>query len=142
MRDLYDHLQIAPDASEEALRAAIAAAPPGLRADAEAVLLSPRRRQSYDRNRNLLHTIAELRLHMGLNYTRFWARSELQEFWQRPVPVTTKPGRQVDSMLIAGAFRGTDHRLRRHASNQTNWIIAIALVVGAGLGIVLWLRFH
>ena len=142
MRDLYAHLQIDSGAPDPTIREAIAKAPPALRADAEAVLLSPRRRQRYDRNRNLLHTIAELRLHLGLTYTRFWARSELREFWQQPTSITAKSGRAVDSMLIAGAFRGTDRRLRRHVSNQRNWIIAVALVVVVGLGVWLWLHFR
>jgi hypothetical protein len=142
MIDLYAHLQIAPDSTDETIREALASAPPALRANAEAVLLSPRRRQSYDRNRNLLHTIAELRLHLGLTYTRFWARSELREFWQQPTSVEPKPGRQVDSMLIAGAFRGVDRRMRPRASNQRSWIIAVGLALVAGLGVALWLHFR
>jgi hypothetical protein len=142
MKDLYNHLQISPDADDATIRQALSTAAPPLRTDAEGVLLSPRRRQSYDRNRKLLHTIAELRLHLGLTYTRFWTRSELREFWQQPTSVAPKPGRQVDSMLIAGAFRGTDRRLRRHMSKQRNWIIAVGLVVVAGLGIWLWAHFR
>ena len=142
MKDLYAHLQIAPTADESVIREAAANAASAIRADAEAVLLNPRRKKSYDRNRNLLHTIAELRLHLGLTYTRFWARSELREFWQQPTPVTQKPGRRVDAMLIAGAFRGAARRGRQHAPNRGSWILAVGLVVVAGLGAWLWIHFH
>jgi len=142
MKDLYAHLQIAPDSAEATIRQALASAPPAVRADAEAVLLTPRRKQSYDRNRNLLNKIAELRLHLGLTYTRFWARSELREFWQQPMPIQTKPGRRVDSMLIANAFRAAGKHGRRHATNHTSWIVAVVLVVVVGLGVWLWLHFR
>ena len=142
MKDLYTHLKIAPESGESAIREALATADPAIRADAEAVLLSPRRRQSYDRNRKLLHAIAELRLHLGLTYTRFWARSELREFWQQPGTAAVKTGRPVDAMLIAGAFRGKDRRLRRHVSNRGSWLIAVAVLVVVGCGVLLWVHFR
>jgi hypothetical protein len=142
MKDLYAHLRIAPDAADSVIHEALASAPPAVRADAEAVLLSPRRKQSYDRNRNLLIAIAELRLHLGLTYTRFWARSELREFWQQPNAVEPKPGRQVDSMLIASAFHTAGSHAGRHATNKRSWIIAVGLVVVAGLGVWLWLHLR
>jgi hypothetical protein len=142
MKDLYAHLHVDPAATDATIRQALASASPELRSDVEAVLLSPRRRQIYDRNRDLLNAIGELRLHLGLTYTRFWARSELREFWRQPTPVEPKPGRHVDSMLIASAFRTVGKHGRRHATSAKSWIVAISLVVVTGLGIWWWAHFH
>jgi hypothetical protein len=46
----------------------------------ELVLLEPRRRTVYDRNRRVLVTIGQLRARLGLNLKPFWSRGGFGDF--------------------------------------------------------------
>lgn len=144
MKDFYKRLSLPQGATEQQVRAALQAAAPDLRACAEAILLEPRRRRVYDRNRELLLTIAQLRFDLGLNYTRFWSRREFKDFWKVPTftPVSSEPNiqkRPVDKMMIAQAFHTARHHSRHHAA-RWGWAWAVGLLVlgASGLLIVLW----
>ena len=151
MIDYYKHLAIADDAPAETIRGAIAgAADPQLRRDALAVLLDPQRRHVYDRNRRLLLTIGELRLHLGLTYTRFWARADFRDFSPglAPADATAPPKRRVDAMLIAGAFHGSANAFRavhrhgrRHAARLGGWWIGALFLVVALFALAAWRYF-
>ena len=130
MRDLYKQLGIDEQASDEAIRSAIGRADGSLAESALMILLDPRRRVVYDRNRRLLATIGQLRAHLGLNYTRLWARREFKDFWidLSAAPAAARPLRRVDPMLIAGAFRAAGRPGRRHAARWGAWTITAVLL--------------
>lgn len=134
MKDFYKRLQLTPEASEAEVRRRLESASPrsrneaALGSDAQFVLLDPKRRAVYDRNRQLLVTIGELRLHLGLNYTRLWARRDFRDFWRDLAPPPREAAkRRVDPMLIAHAIRSAGRHGRRHAARWGWW-------VGAGSG--------
>jgi hypothetical protein len=138
MKDFYQRLNIAPYADEGAVRAALENFDPQSRNEAEFVLLDPKRRQIYDRDHRLLTTISQLRLHLGLNYTRFWARQEYREFWSEVMPAQQPVGRRVDAMMIAGTFRAVGRHGRRHASKPLNWLILVAVITVAIATYLVW----
>lgn len=144
MIDFYKRLKLPERASEEQIRSAARIASPDLRGCAEAILLDPRRRRVYDRNRELLLTIAQLRFNLGLNYTPFWSRRQFKDFWVvpsfNPIPEQPeKPKRRVDKMMIAQAFHSARHHSRRHAA-RWGWAWAIGLLIlgVGGLLVILW----
>jgi hypothetical protein len=131
MRDFYSALDLPVDASEDVIRRALDNAPADLRVDAEFILLDRRRRVAYDRNHQLLTTIGQLLSHLGLCYTRFWARQEYKEFWNEVVPEAKPRGRRVDAVLIAGAFRAVGavgRHGRKHVTRGSNWLIALIVL--------------
>lgn len=151
MKDLYKRLNVPEGATEAQIRQRLPAASAEVRAAAEMILLEPRRRRVYDRNRQLLVTIAQLRFELGLNFTRFWSRREFKDFWRTPVPVfsstaipqgTSKPKRRVDKIMIAQAFHAarTVHHRGRHHVARWGWAWAAAGITGAVavLVFVLW----
>ena len=143
MKDLYRRLRVHETASEEQIRSALVWADPPTRAAAETILLDSRRRPVYDRNRRVLETIGRLRSHLGLNYTRFWARREFKDFWHDVLPLNTPqpqpPKRAVDPMMIARAFRAAGRHSRRHAARWGIWWTAVSLlVILMALATVVW----
>ena len=139
MKDFYRQLNVAPYAAEQAVREALREAGPELRLEAEFILLEAKRRRIYDRDHRLLLTIGQLRMHMGLNYTRFWARKEYKDFWSELAPAGQTPaGRRVDSMLIVQAFGAVGRHGRRHAAEPRTWLIAVAAGAVAIIGMVIW----
>lgn len=145
MQDLYKRLNLDESAHEAAIRERLAAADAGLRTAGEVVLLDPRRRAVYDRNRRLLLAIAQLRGELGLNYTRFWSRGEFKDFWQTPdfaaPEPQKKPGRRVDKMMIANAFHTVKHHGRHHAARWGAWWAAALLALAAAAaGAMLYLN--
>jgi len=139
MKDFYSALNLSPQADEEAIRASLTTAPADVQSDARLILLDPRRRAVYDRNHRLLTTIGELRSHLGLSYTRFWARQEYKDFWKELGTGPVKRGKRVDAALIAGAFRAVGRHGRKHVTHRRNWIVAAILVSIALLVVV---AFH
>ena len=105
MRDLYKRLGVTDSAEEPQLRAALATAEPSARESAEVILLDPKRRQVYDRNRRVLLTIGRLRANLGLNLTRFWPRARFADFTHDLAPQATVQNHQpMDPMAMAWAF--------------------------------------
>ena len=146
MKDLYKRLNVPDGATDEQIRRRLPAATAELRAAADTILLEPRRRRVYDRNRQLLVTIGRLRFDLGLNYTGFWSRRQFKDFWRAPQPFTPpvveeKPKRRVDKMMIEQAFhaaRKVHHHSRHHVA-RWGWVWAAAGVTGALTAIVLLL---
>ena len=148
MQDLYKRLELLPGASENEIRQHLPMADAITRDAAEMILLDARRRPVYDRNREVLSTIGHLRLALGLNYTRFWARREYRDFWQDglftpPQSEPQKRFRKVDKMMIAQAFHTVRHHSRRHAARWGwGWLAAAAGgVVALFAALVIW-RFY
>jgi len=130
MKDFYSALGLSADAGDDAIRAALKVAPADVRADAEFVLLDPKRRTVYDRNHRALTTIGQLRSHLGLSYTRFWARQEYRDFWSELAPAPKQPqGKRVDAALIAGAFRAVGRHSRKHVTRGSNWLIVLMVLI-------------
>jgi len=144
MQDFYKRLNLPADASEDQIRQRLAMADPSIRAAAQTILLDARRRQVYDRNREVLFTIGQLRLKLGLNYTRFWARREYRDFWQDGLyePPQSEPQRRlkkVDKMMIAQAFHAVGRRGRRHAARWGwGWIAAAGGGAVILFALILW----
>jgi len=139
MRDLYKRLRIPEDASDETIRQALPSTDAPLRQDVEFVLLDPRRRGVYDRNRRVLVTIGKLRAHLGLTYTRLWARSDFKDFWPDLAPADPGPRkRRVNSLMIAHAIRTAHRHGRRHAARWGKWWISLWAIVIFALLVALW----
>ena len=139
MKDLYRRLNLSDDASDAQIRTAIASAEPALRDAAELILLDPRRRGVYDRNRRLLLAIGELRAHLGLNFTRFWARGDFKDFWKELAPMPPpRAARRVDPMMIAQAIVAVGRHGKRRATEPLAWLWAIIAALAAFLIIVAW----
>jgi hypothetical protein len=145
MKDFYKQLKVTDDAADARIRSGLPLLDSTTRTSAEMVLLNPRRRAVYDRNRRLLVTIAQLRVGLNLNYTRFWARREFKDFWPEPVFVAPapqgSPKRRVDKQMIAQAFHTVRHQSRRHAARWGGWWIVTAAAAAAGIaGAFIWWR--
>ena len=87
MKDFYKRLRLDDAATADVIRGALAAPaePAGAldaatREAAEFVLLDARRRAVYDRNRQVLVTVGQLRARLGLNLKPFWSRGGFGDF--------------------------------------------------------------
>ena len=80
MIDLYRRLNVSPESDAASLGAALSHADPATREAAQMILLNQRRRAVYDRNRQVLVTIGQLRARLGINYSRFWSRALYGDF--------------------------------------------------------------
>ena len=112
MKDLYKQLGVDESAGEGEVRAALGAvADRDTREAAEFILLDPRRREVYDRNRRVVAMIGRLRANLGLNLTRFWPRARFADFTVDLAPPPGRP-RRIDPMQMAWAL-GVGSRSRR-----------------------------
>ena len=140
MIDLYRRLNVSPDSDAASVDAALPHADPATREAAQMILLNQRRRAVYDRNRQVLVTIGQLRARLGINYSRFWSRAlygdfvvDLESEASGPPP---RLRQRVDPMGILRAFgprRGTRHHHRRR---RRAWVVAA--VIAAAI-FVAWL---
>ena len=112
MKDYYKRLGLDDDATPDSIRGALAAPADPARAPdavtreaAEFVLLDPRRRAVYDRNRQVLVTIGQLRARLGLNLKPFWSRGGFGDFSYRYDPTG---GRSAGGAAAAGAHPPQD----------------------------------
>jgi hypothetical protein len=140
MKNLYKRLGVDESSGEGEIRAALAAADAATREAAGFILLDPRRRPVYDRNRGVLATIGQLRAHLRLNLTRFWPRTRFEDFTFDLAPPPR--GRYIDPMTMAWAMGvqppsppGARSRLRRAA------LAAGSLVALTAALLVAW-RLH
>ncbi len=138
MKDFYGRLGVEVGASGEAIGKALEGASADLREEAGVILLNDRRRAVYDRNYRLLTTIGQLRAHLGLSYTRFWARQEYKPFWQELSTAPPRRGRRVDAALIAGAFMAVGRHGRKHVTHKSNWLMALIVICMVILAIVIF----
>ena len=136
MRDFYKRLGISEGASEREVRTALAAADPATREAGELVLLDPRRREVYDRNRRVLGTIGRLRANLGLNLTRFWPRARFADFTHELAPaVTHNPG---DPMAMAWAFGVRPPASRRSATRVSGITVVAAVLCAVASAVAVW----
>jgi hypothetical protein len=135
MRDLYKRLGLDESSDDGAIRAAVATADPATREAAEFILLDPRRREVYDRNRQVLATVGTLRAKLGLNLARFWPRSRFADFTIDLAASSGARGQYIDPMTMAWAFgvhpvalRGPRSRLKRIAGGVVILLLLTALL--------------
>ena len=128
MRDLYQRIGVPESADDGTIRAALAtAADLSVREAAAFILLDPRRREVYDRNRRVLQTVGRLRANLGLNLTRFWPRTRFGDFTiALGGPASPAGGRSTtDPMQMAWAF-GVQPPRAAPARNRALWIAVAA----------------
>ena len=130
MKDLYKQLGVDESAGEDEVSAALGTvADPATREAAEFILLDPRRREVYDRNRRVVATIGQLRANLGLNLTRFWPRARFADFTIDLAPPPGRP-RRIDPMRMAWAFGvGSRSRRRRPWFLRRTFLTACAILL-------------
>jgi hypothetical protein len=129
MEDYYKRLNISDMASEDDVRSALSDVHAPWREPAEFVLLEPRRRKVYDRNRRLLVVIGQLRFELGLTFTRFWSRERFKDFWAEPAFVESPeppPKKPVTKLMILGAFKSAG---KRHVERYGRWWVGVVILV-------------
>ena len=145
MKDLYRHLGVSESAGDDAIRAALPSADPQTRDAAEFILLDPRRRVVYDRNRRTVATIGRLRANLGLNLTRFWPRSRFADFTIDLGPRPQARPVVMDGNAIAWAFGfraangGPSGQATRWSGRLVFLMVAIVLIALLAVGYA-WLR--
>ncbi|PID65267.1 MAG: hypothetical protein CR977_01575 [Gammaproteobacteria bacterium] len=73
MRDLYSRLSVPPDATQEAIAAAIGkVSNRALRSDCETVLLDDDHRHQYHQSYRVLTAVGKIRANLGLQHTEAW----------------------------------------------------------------------
>lgn len=139
MRDLYKRLGLEETSGDAAIRAAAAAADAETREAAEFILLDPRRREVYDRNRRLLLTVGRLRANLGLNLTRFWPRARFGDFTVDLAPPPQARPRYLDPMAMAWALGVRPPRTGRGRRAGARWVLAAAALAAVLAAILLLL---
>jgi hypothetical protein len=140
MRDLYQRLGVSDSAPETELRAALATADASTRESAEAILMEPRRRTVYDRNRRVLTTIGRLRANLGLNLTRFWPRARFADFTHDLASQSPSHPQAMDPMAMAWAFGVQPPRGYRSPWRNRAIGAGVSCVVVVALLTVWWMR--
>jgi hypothetical protein len=138
MRDLYKRLNVTESATDPELRTAVAAADPSTREAAETILLQPKRREVYDRNRRVLSTVGRLRANLGLNLTRFWPRNRFADFTTDLTPQPTAHPQPMDPMAMAWAFGVQPPASRRWRRSP----VVVAAVVATLLLVALFVAWR
>ena len=141
MKDLYKHLALPDSADDGAIRAALGGADPAVREAAEFILLDPRRREVYDRNRRVLATVGQLRANLGLNLTRFWPRARFGDFTiDLAPPPPSGRRRYLDPMAMAWAF-GVKPPKAPNRSRRGWVVVAVVALILLGAALV-WIALR
>jgi hypothetical protein len=141
MKDYYKQLGLPETAPKEDLRAALASAGPSIREPGEFILLDPRRREVYDRNRRVLSTIGRLRGNLGLNLTRFWPRARFADFTHELAPPAAHSA--TDPMSMAWAFGVQPPSARAQRATVRRAVAAAGMAtVAATVAFVAWRMTH
>jgi len=134
MRDLYKQLHLEESAPAEAIQSACSQAQPDVRPVAEFILLDEHLRRVYDRNRNLLTTVGQLRARLGLSLSPFWTRGAFADFTfdpllKYPSAQTTHEGQHLaDPLEVLRAFDGARRRKRRRPKAHY-FLIGLAVII-------------
>jgi len=140
MRDLYKRLGLDESSGENEIRAALPTADATIREAAEFILLDPRRRSVYDRNRRTLATVGKLRARLGLNLTRFWPRARFGDFTVDLAPTPIPHAGYVDPVTMAWAFgvQGIDPGARRLRRRHRAMVALCVVGFLSAAGAVVW----
>ncbi|MFC0269230.1 hypothetical protein [Kushneria aurantia] len=99
MRDLYQRLNLAPNASPRAIRRALSHCNnQSLKQDVETTLLVPANRRCYDAHRDELAALGRLRAELGLTHAAHWQGETAHDFTPRPPRHTGRRG-QLEARL-------------------------------------------
>lgn len=139
MQDLYTKLRIEPDAGEDHIVAA-AEEQPELR-EFTAILLNPDRRAGYDRVRNTLNTIAELRFRLDLPTNDAWFRKHYPEHnrWRQHQRHIERMAAEADRRLASEPeVHSAPPKVRRAVAPELLVIGALLLIAGGFAGYLLY----
>ncbi|TET33227.1 MAG: hypothetical protein E3J72_17465 [Planctomycetota bacterium] len=91
MRDLYKRLRIPPTSSQDDLVNILGVTPEAeLRRDAEYVLLNETRKRVYDRTRDLLSRLGELRARLNISIMGNWTGDTAKDFTKSEPPISSE----------------------------------------------------
>lgn len=129
MRDLYQRLDLPPQASQQQLDQAVShCRHRRLKQDAEAVLLVPDRRARYDAMRTTVWQISTLRNRLGLDHGAHW---------QGKMAVDFTPQTGATKRCQASLGKRTEAALL-HAERWPHWrihgLLITLLMTGIGIG--------
>jgi hypothetical protein len=142
MRDLYKHLGISCQSTEEEIRRAIIRNSSGdVKHDAEEVLLGSGSRAVYDRNRALLLQIGTVRKRLGVENSRHWTGSTAEDF----TPVSIDKCSPLAELKSERARKASVERPRREPSATTptregthkSWLIRLVVLAVIAAGVYL-----
>ena len=131
MRDLYQRLDLPPDASHQAISAAIEKCQhSALKQDASAVLGIREHRLAYDELHTTLNDIGRLRSRLGLSHAAHWQGSVANDFSLPPDQTVSRHDDLVERVSHAATFY---NRWRRWRSL---WLLIATLMTGATIGLI------
>ncbi|MGO2879022.1 hypothetical protein ACT3UJ_01170 [Halomonas sp. 86] len=134
MRDLYQRLNVPPQANDEELQQAVARCPnSALRQDAEAAFAVAKRRADYDKLHATLSDIGQLRTQLGLTHGAHWQDDVANDFSVPPDEIVSRHDKLVDRVSHVVKLYNRWRGLRGA------WLLIAIFTIGTGLGIALGL---
>ena len=131
MRDLYQRLDLPPDASHQAITDAIEKCQHNaLKQDASAVLGIPEHRQTYDELHATLNDIGRLRSSLGLSHGAHWQGSVANDFSLPPDQTVSRHDDLIKRVSHAAAF----YNRWRHW--RSAWLLIATLMTGTAVGLI------
>ncbi|MFY0990044.1 hypothetical protein [Halomonas sp. C05BenzN] len=136
MRNLYQRLGLAPDASEAEITAAIERCEhTALKADACTVLEVDSRREEYDALHTTLSDIGRLRARLGLTHAPYWREGPADDFSLPPDTRGARHDELMQRLTQAALLHNRWQRLRGPWLAAT--LFAFGIMLGMGLGLLL-----
>jgi len=133
MRDFYRRLKIPENSGRKEIKLALIDFPDKeLRGAGATILLDERRKAVYDRDRQVLATIGQLRSRLGLYLAPFWARGQFADFTYGDPPPTSS--QKINQLIVSQAFKPVRRR-RRHGSRRLRNPEVIAALIGGIIAI-------
>ncbi|MFC7369395.1 MULTISPECIES: hypothetical protein [Vreelandella] len=130
MRDLYQRLSLAPGASDQAIKNAVARCPnSALRQDAEATLAVSEHRHIYDNLHKTVSDIGQLRARLGLTHGAHWQGDVANDFSLPPDNAISRHDELIDRVSFAVSLHNRWQRFRGP------WLLVTLFAAGAGIGL-------
>ena len=131
MRDLYQRIDLPPNASPQAISTAIGKCQHNaLKQDASAVLGISEHRLAYDALHTTLHDIGRLRSCLGLSHGAHWQGSVANDFSLPPDQTVSRHDDLVGRVSQAATF----YNRWRHW--RSAWLLIATLISGAAIGLI------
>lgn len=131
MRDLYQRLNLSPNANEQDIDNALARCPnSALRQDAQTVLAVASHRETYDTLHGTLSDVGRLRARLGLTHGAHWQGDVANDFSLPPDTAISRHDELVDRVSHAVSLYNRWRRLRGP------WLLAALLALCTGLGML------
>ena len=142
MRDFYRRPKIPENAGRKEIKLALIEHPDKeLRSAGATILLDERRKSVYDRDRQVLATIGQLRSRLGLYLAPFWARGQYADFSYGDPPPTNS--QKINQLIVSQAFKPGGRR-RSHRGRYREVIAAVigGVIALAFLVALIYLATH